>query len=29
LMDPDVQAAAIAAGSTITADDIARYRSIA
>jgi hypothetical protein len=29
LMDPDVQAAAIAAGSTITADDIARYRTIA
>jgi hypothetical protein len=29
LMDPDVQAAAIAAGSTITADDIARYRPIA
>ena len=29
LMDPDVRAAAIAAGSTITADDIARYRPIA
>lgn len=29
LMDPDVQAAALAAGSTITADDIARYRPIA
>ena len=29
LMDPDVQAAGIAAGSTITADDIARYRPIA
>ena len=29
LMDPDVQTAAIAAGSTITADDIARYRPIA
>lgn len=29
LIDPDVQAAAIAAGSTITADDIARYRTIA
>jgi hypothetical protein len=29
LMDPEVQAAAIAAGSTITADDIARYRAVA
>ncbi len=29
LMDPDIQAAAIAAGSTIDADDIARYRTIA
>lgn len=29
LMDPDVQAAGIAAGSTITADDISRYRPIA
>ncbi len=28
LMDPGVQAAASAAGSTITADDIARYRTI-
>jgi hypothetical protein len=28
LMDPDVQAAAIAAGATMTADDIARYRTI-
>ncbi|MGA9279479.1 nuclear transport factor 2 family protein [Ilumatobacter sp.] len=27
LMDPDIQAAALAAGSTLTADDIARYRS--
>ena len=29
LMDPDVQAAGLAAGSTITADDIARYRPTA
>jgi hypothetical protein len=29
LLDPDVQAAAIAAGSTVSADDIARYRTIA
>jgi len=28
LMDPDIQAAAVAAGSTLTADDIARYRMI-
>jgi hypothetical protein len=28
LLDPAVQAAALAAGSTITADDIARYRTI-
>jgi hypothetical protein len=28
LMDPDVQAAAIAAGATMTADDIARYRPV-
>ena len=28
LMDPDVQAAALAAGSTITGDDIARYRIV-
>lgn len=27
LMDPDIQAAAIAAGSTLTADDVARYRT--
>ena len=29
LLDPDVQTAAIAAGSTVSADDIARYRTIA
>lgn len=29
LMDPAVQAAALAAGSTVTADDVARYRTIA
>jgi hypothetical protein len=29
LMDPQVQAAAVAAGSTVGADDIARYRTIA
>ena len=29
LMDPDVQAAALAAGSTVAADDIARYRTTA
>jgi len=28
LMDPDVQAAALAAGSTITGDDITRYRIV-
>lgn len=28
LMDPDVQAAAVAAGSALTADDIARHRTI-
>jgi hypothetical protein len=27
LMDPDVGAAAVAAGSTLSADDIARYRT--
>lgn len=28
LMDPDIQAAAVAAGSTLTADDVARQRTI-